>query len=117
MVSERLVANAGYAAQFLGVVGSEKRFLILLHLAEGELSVGDLANRVGLSDSSLSQHLAKLLQLEVVDRRRKRQNAYYSCKSKGVREILHLMESLVAADKLPSRRLQKYVERDRSKAA
>ncbi|GLS41984.1 transcriptional regulator [Mesorhizobium tianshanense] len=110
MVSERLVANAGYVAEFLALIGSEKRLLMLIHLAEGELSVGDLAMRVGLSQSALSQHLARLLRLDIVARRRERQNVYYSCKSKLAREILDLLAGLVATDKLPSSRLQKYDE-------
>lgn len=106
MVSERLVANAGYAAEFLALVGNEKRLLMLFHLAEGELAVGDLAMRVGLSQSALSQHLARLRRLDIVARRRDRQNVYYSCKSKLAREILDLLVGLIATDKLPSERLQ-----------
>ncbi|WP_281061574.1 ArsR family transcriptional regulator [Mesorhizobium sp. M7A.F.Ca.US.002.01.1.1] len=39
-------------------MANEKRLLALMILADGEISVSDLAPRLGLSNSALSQHLA-----------------------------------------------------------
>ncbi len=51
---------------------------VLCSLAEGELSVGQLETRVGLSQSALSQHLAKLRRDGLVRTRRHRQTIYYA---------------------------------------
>ena len=45
------------------------------------MSVGAIAEKVSLSQSALSQHLAKLRSLNLVETRRDRQMIYYSCKS------------------------------------
>ncbi|RWN50876.1 metalloregulator ArsR/SmtB family transcription factor [Mesorhizobium sp.] len=89
MVSKKLIANAESAAAFLALMGNEKRLLIMNYLAEGEMSVGALAEKVLLSQSALSQHLAKLRALDLVETRRDRQMRYYSSKSDAVRELLN----------------------------
>ena len=60
MVSTKLIANAESAATFLTLMGNEKRLLIMSYLIDGEMSVGAIAEKVALSQSALSQHLAKL---------------------------------------------------------
>jgi len=97
MISKKLAANAETAAAFLNLLGNEKRLLIMNHLAGGELSVGILAERVQLSQSALSQHLAKLRAFGLVDTRRDRQMVYYSCKSEAARELIALLDGLLAS--------------------
>lgn len=99
MVTKKLTANAESAAAFLAVMGNEKRLLIMNYLAEGELSVGTLADKVELSQSALSQHLAKLRRFGLVDTRRDRQMVYYSCKSSAARELLALLDGLLTMDR------------------
>ena len=54
-------AHAAEAAQFLKLLANEHRLLVLCHLqAFGEMSVNRIAEEVGLSQSALSQHLARL---------------------------------------------------------
>ncbi|TIU43836.1 MAG: winged helix-turn-helix transcriptional regulator, partial [Mesorhizobium sp.] len=60
MISNKLIANAESAAAFLTLMGNEKRLLIVAYLIDGEMSVGAIAEKVQLSQSALSQHLAKL---------------------------------------------------------
>lgn len=55
-----LEASAGAAADLLRALANERRLLILCQLGEGELSVGALQERLRLSQSALSQHLAVL---------------------------------------------------------
>ncbi|TGQ31241.1 MULTISPECIES: metalloregulator ArsR/SmtB family transcription factor [unclassified Mesorhizobium] len=100
MVSKKLFANAETATAFLTVMGNEKRLLIMNYLADGELSVGVLAEKVELSQSALSQHLAKLRGFGLVDTRRDRQMIYYSCKSAAARELLSLLDGLLLEDLL-----------------
>lgn len=101
MVSEKLIANAESAAAFLTLMGNEKRLLIMSYLAEGEMSVGAIADKVMLSQSALSQHLAKLRALDLVDTRRDRQMIYYSCKSPAVYELLSMLDGIFGEVDLP----------------
>ncbi|ANT50931.1 MULTISPECIES: ArsR/SmtB family transcription factor [Mesorhizobium] len=114
MVSKQLTSNAETAAAFLSVMGNGKRLLIMNYLAEGELSVGVLADKVELSQSALSQHLAKLRRFGIVETRRDRQMVYYSCKSAAARELLALLDGLLAKERPLAGRHQQYVtERQR----
>jgi ArsR family transcriptional regulator len=70
-------AKAGAAAQLLRMLANEKRLMILCQLGDGELSVGALQTRVGLSQSALSQHLALLREEGVVATRRVSQTIFY----------------------------------------
>jgi DNA-binding transcriptional ArsR family regulator len=88
------MANAESAAAFLNLMGNEKRLLIVAYLIDGEMSVGAIAEKVQLSQSALSQHLAKLRALDLVETRRDRQMIYYSCKSEAARELLHMLEGI-----------------------
>ena len=94
MVSTKLIANAESAAEFLMLMGNEKRLLIMSYLTDGEMSVGAIAEKVMLSQSALSQHLAKLRALDLVETRRDRQMIYYSCKSDAVRELLGMLDGI-----------------------
>ena len=76
MVSRKLFDNAATAADLLSLLGNEKRLAILGHLQNGEMSVGAIAAKISLSQSALSQHLAKLRKFKVVDTRRERQTIY-----------------------------------------
>lgn len=97
MISEQLVDNANMAAQFLSAIGNNKRLAIMCHLLHGELSVGEIAEKVELSQSALSQHLAKLRNLGLVETRRDRQMIYYSCSSTDVRQMMTTLDDLFGA--------------------
>ena len=58
MQIDDMQAQAGKAVSLLKALANENRLLILCHLQAGELSVGEINERVGLSQSALSQHLA-----------------------------------------------------------
>lgn len=72
-----LEARADHVAERLALVANPKRLLILCQLAEGEKSVGALQGTVGLGQSALSQHLAKLRQAGMVATRREAQTIFY----------------------------------------
>src|SRR5512140_3266910 len=71
-------SHVGEAAGFLKALGNEHRLLILCSLLEGPLAVGDLNQRVELSQSALSQHLALLRAAGLVETRRESQSIFYS---------------------------------------
>ena len=94
MVPGTVVENATEAARLLTLLGNEKRLAILTLLVEGEMSVGAIAERVELSQSALSQHLAKLRSMGLVETRRERQMIYYSCSSDAVRQLLDTLTGI-----------------------
>ena len=86
-------SNAGDAARLLKALANEHRLLVLCHLLEGERSVGQLNAELDLSQSALSQHLAKLRNLGLVETRRDRQTIYYSCNSEAVRVLFQALDA------------------------
>lgn len=94
MRPKKLTANAEAAASLLALMGNEKRLMIMSHLLDTEMSVGAIAEKVSLSQSALSQHLARLRNEELVETRRDRQMIYYTCKSDAVRKLLGTLEGI-----------------------
>jgi ArsR family transcriptional regulator, virulence genes transcriptional regulator len=71
-------ANAGRVAELLKAIGNQRRLMVLCKLVEcGEMRVGDLAEAVGLSQSALSQHLARMRDEGLVAFRRESQTLWY----------------------------------------
>ena len=74
----QLAERSAQAAGLLRVLANEQRLLILCHLsATGELSVSALGEKMSLSQSALSQHLARLREDGIVAFRREAQTLYY----------------------------------------
>ena len=76
--SGQMQEHATDAAGLMKALGNESRLMILCVLAECERSVGDLNTIVPLSQSALSQQLARLRQQGLVETRRESQTIYYS---------------------------------------
>lgn len=92
---DRFQAQARDAAGLLKAMSNECRLLVLCHLAEnGELSVGQLVQRVGLSQSALSQHLAKLRDEGLVATRKEAQTVYYRVCDPKAGQLLALLHDL-----------------------
>ncbi len=89
-----LVENADQAADFLSALANNKRLLILCKLLHNEMSVGALAKAIDLSQSALSQHLAKLRALDLVSTRRDAQTIYYMVSSPHIELMLSTLSSL-----------------------
>ena len=83
-----LQRNARRAAPLLKAMSNPARLVIVCQLAEGERSVGELADAVGLSQSGISQHLAVLRREHVVVTRRHRQMVFYSIASADVMALM-----------------------------
>ena len=83
-----LAPQADRAVALLAAMANEKRLLILCNLLEEELSVGELAERVGLAQSPLSQHLSRLRAMQLVSTRRDGQMILYSLASPDVARVL-----------------------------
>jgi len=87
-------ASAGRAAALMRLLGNERRLMILCQLLEGELSVGELQPRIGLSQSALSQHLAKMRAEGLVAFRREAQTLWYRIADPRCERLLATLHEL-----------------------
>lgn len=79
----------------LRTMGNERRLLVLCLLIEhGEMAVGALSEQVGLSQSALSQHLARMREAGLVDCRREAQNAYYRIADPRVETLVSALREI-----------------------
>ncbi|MCB9982967.1 MAG: winged helix-turn-helix transcriptional regulator [Rhodospirillales bacterium] len=90
--------NIESAAKVLKAMSNERRLLIVCILFMGEKSVGALEEMVGLSQSALSQHLARLRRDGIVQTRRDAQTIYYSLKSDEAEKVLACLHSIYCKD-------------------
>jgi DNA-binding transcriptional ArsR family regulator len=88
---DELKANAAAMSGRLKLMSHPERLLMLCRLEEGEASVTELVELTGLSQSSVSQHLAMLREEDVVANRGEAQTRYYSLKDPIVRGIIHAL--------------------------
>jgi DNA-binding transcriptional ArsR family regulator len=96
-----LAARAGEAAGLLRLLGNEQRLLILCHLiTAGEMNVGALAEEIGLSQSALSQHLAKLREQGIVGFRREAQTLFYRVEDEKAGRVLLLLRDIFCPELL-----------------
>ena len=86
--------SAGRAAALLRLLSNERRLMILCQLIGGELSVGTLQGRLGLSQSALSQHLARLRADRIVATRRKGQTIFYRIIDPAALQLLETLADL-----------------------
>lgn len=94
-----LAKQAGRAAHLLKLLGNEKRLLILCFLAvRGEMTAGDLAGVVRLSQSALSQHLARLRADGIVAFRRASQTIHYRVADADALKVLQLLKDIYCGE-------------------
>ena len=91
---EQMAEHAPEAANLMNALGNESRLMILCTLAQGERSVGELNNVVPLSQSALSQQLARLRQQRLVDTRRESQTIHYRLADGPARKIIELLHDI-----------------------
>jgi ArsR family transcriptional regulator, virulence genes transcriptional regulator len=95
----KLVKQAGEAAQLLKMLANEKRLLILCFLAvRGEMTVGELVGVVKLSQSALSQHLAKLRADGLVEFRRTSQTLHYRVADPRALRLLEVLKEIYCGE-------------------
>ena len=88
---------ADRASDLLKALSNRHRLLIICQLIDGERSVGDLGEFMGLRDSTVSQHLALLRKDGLVSARRDGQTIYYSIASDPAREVLKTLYQVFCA--------------------
>ena len=97
MVTERLKTiqdNALRASTLLKAMSNQHRLMILCQLVPGEKCVSDLEDIIGLSQSALSQHLARLRRDSLVQTRREAQTIFYSLNGEEASAVIETLYSL-----------------------
>jgi ArsR family transcriptional regulator, virulence genes transcriptional regulator len=89
-----MLPHATQAADLLRALANEQRLLILCNLTAGEFSVGELNERLPLSQSALSQHLAVLRETGIVATRRESQTIFYSLKDGPAARVIETLYSI-----------------------
>ena len=92
--AEAMRAHAGDAARLLKALANDQRLLILCMLVDGEHAVGEMNARLSLSQSALSQHLAKLREEGLVNTRREAQTIYYSLADGPVKQLIGTLHGI-----------------------
>lgn len=95
---EAMQTHAAEAAALLRSLGNEHRLLVLCHLVEGELGVGELLARVPLSQSALSQHLAVLREAGLVSARREGVQVFYALAPGPVQPLMATLHDIYCHD-------------------
>ncbi|MGB0747897.1 MAG: ArsR/SmtB family transcription factor [Magnetospiraceae bacterium] len=92
-----LQENAQRASALLKAMSNQHRLLILCQLIHEERSVGELERMIGLSQSALSQHLARLRRDRLVKTRRQAQTIYYSLAGDEASAVIQTLYGLYCA--------------------
>jgi DNA-binding transcriptional ArsR family regulator len=93
-IPELMQEHAADAAGLMEALGNESRLMILCLLAEAERSVGELNDIIPLSQSALSQQLARLRRQGMVKTRRESQTIYYSLADGPADRVIHLLHDI-----------------------
>lgn len=91
---EQLAQHAANASALLKQLANENRLMICCCLAEHELSVNALNELVPLSQSALSQHLAKLRDAKLLTTRKEAQIVYYRIADENVLKIITTLKHI-----------------------
>lgn len=100
-------ASAEEASRLLKTLGNAQRLRMLCLLASGEMSVGQINEQLPeLSQSALSQHLARLREEGLVDTRREAQTVWYSLPPGPAQTVIATLYGLYCAPaaRKPARR-------------
>jgi len=97
--STNMREHAAAAAGLMNALGNESRLMILCMLAEDEQSVGALNEAIPLSQSALSQQLARLRRQGLVNTRRESQTIFYSLRKGPAEKVIHLLHDIYCPDR------------------
>jgi DNA-binding transcriptional ArsR family regulator len=94
IATDEMLAHAGDAAAFLKALANEQRLCILCSLLKEPLAVGELNEKVTLSQSALSQHLGVLREAGLVEAERQGQTIRYSVPEGAVHRVLSVLHEI-----------------------
>ena len=100
---KELRKHAAEAASLMKALSAESRLLILCTLAEGEMAVSELNDRIDLSQSGLSQQLAILRRDGLVRTRRESQAIFYSLTKSNALRVIEVLKDIYCAPPIKKR--------------
>ena len=86
--------KASHAVELLKAMANEWRLMILCQLSEGEKTVSELQEILGLSQSALSQHLAVLRREKIVKARKHAQLVSYSLAGDEAPKVMNTLHEV-----------------------
>lgn len=95
---QEMQVNADRAVELLKALGNRGRLMILCQLVQGERSVGDLAERISMRDTAVSQQLALLRKDGLVRARRDGQTIYYALASDEAARVIQTLYEIYCPD-------------------
>ena len=97
--SAELAKRAGAASRLLKALSHEARLMVLCQINDGERSAGELQKGSGLSQSALSQHLARLREEGLVATRREAQTIYYRIADANAAQLIAALAEIYCPPK------------------
>ncbi len=94
---EQMSAAADKASALMRTLGHKGRLMVLCQLASSEKSVGELSESLGIPQSPLSQHLARMRKEGLVKTRREAQTIFYSLQADDAGKIIECLYGLYCA--------------------
>jgi DNA-binding transcriptional ArsR family regulator len=88
---QALASRAADAAATLKLIANEQRLLLLCRLSQCESPVSELVELTGLSQSAVSQHLARLREGGMVRTRREATTIFYRVADQGVHDLIGML--------------------------
>ena len=80
-----------FKAEIFQALGHPTRVTIVEYLRYGEISVGQLCEKVGIEQANASQHLAVLRSKHIVETRKEGNQIFYRLRNPLVGDILEMM--------------------------
>lgn len=91
---EQMKENAKEVANLLKVMANENRLLILCELIEEPMSVSQLLEKLNITQSGISQHLAILKANGILDYDKKAQTIFYSIKDERIYKLMECLKEM-----------------------
>jgi DNA-binding transcriptional ArsR family regulator len=98
-----MVENAGAAADFLKKLAHPSRLMVVCALVDGERSVRDLEDTLGIRQPGLSQQIAELREAGFVTGRKESKNMFYRLADARISDFVSLLHEMFCSDGTSSR--------------
>ena len=100
---ERPDEDTALTAMALKAMAHPLRWKILCSLGERELSVGEIVERTGTSQSNISQHLEQLRNKNIVVARKEANRIYYRIRNHQLLDLIGIMRNVLCPANLDDR--------------
>jgi len=105
-----------FKAEIFHALGHPTRIAIVEYLRDGEISVGNLCEKVGIEQANASQHLAVLRSKHIVETRKDGNQIFYRLRNPIVGEMLEMMRQYFFAHMNEAMEMLKQEEREETKS-